>query len=776
MFQITDALSGKWHLLAFAACCSAWSFSSGSFRFFPILIVFAYLLYLLIKNEWVLAAAIFSILLLVAADWLLIQEHGTILRGGQARFAGEIIDLPIIDGNQATFTLRTQRGEPIRVVERIASASVKSKLSTQLVPGLICSVQGTLEKPPLPGNFYAFNYRDYLKQHHVYWQMKTGDEPIRYGLDETLSSRLKRFRQQEVQFVHARFSPESAEMIASLVFGDDQLMDPELSSAYQYFGLVHLLVVSGMHIAVIFGTLFFLLRRIGFVREYTTLLFLVLIPIYVLLTGGEASIVRSGLTACFILLASLSRGHPVRASDVLSLTCLIMVVWDPKVISDLGFQLSFIVTFTLIVAGPGLLAKYKATGVRLFALAITSELAVFPIVIGHFYRLSLMSSFLSIFYVPYLSYIILPMSSLAYLISRLFPGCAAISSYLLDACLDMPQKLLLFLYRHPEAQLNYGAMTGWLLFFSFVVISASFCLWERTKGLKSLIILCTPLFVIYAAVRISDAIDPTGAVTFINVGQGDSILVQLPHRQGNLLIDTGGTLPYREPRWMQRRKPYEVGRVTLLPELRALRVDSLDALVLTHRDYDHIGAFATLIGQIKIKKIIISQYFDPRTSDKRLFEKAVTDGASLSSMQAGDTLHLGNTAFHVISPLARAPDSNDNSLVIRTRLGGISWLFTGDLSVTGEQAIMNRQMQVKADILKLGHHGSRSATSEEWLTHVRPIIGIVSCGKNNRYGHPHPDVLARLASHGIHVMRTDRSGDLRFEFRGRRLTHVRTAE
>ncbi|MFT8929727.1 MAG: DNA internalization-related competence protein ComEC/Rec2 [Sporolactobacillus sp.] len=775
MRLISESLVNKGHLFALSACLSAW-YCTQTDRALPLALAIAYGLYLLLGKHWRLLIGLALVWLIIAADAMFLQERGTVFTGREGALTGMISDLPSFDGNQVVYLFKTTHGESVRVLEKVATKAEKQRLQRLLVPGLVCRINGKMEKPPTPGNLHAFNYRLYLRQHHIYWSLETATVPAVAGYDQTVISRLKRFRQRQIDDVDRQLSVTSAEMIASLVFGDDQLLDPELYSAYQYLGLVHLLVVSGMHIAVVFGSLFYILRRIGVIREAAVCLFLLLIPAYVLLTGAEPSIIRSGLTACLLLIASLIQLRFLRPNDILSLSCLLMIACDPKVIFDLGFQLSFAATFTLIVAGPSLLAKYKSPASRLFVLAILSELAVFPIIISHFYRLSLLSFLLSVVYVPYLSYIILPLSSLVYLLVSVFPSLSVICSQLLDGFLDRPQQLLLYLFQHPSDQLNYGALSGPVLLFAVTLIALSFCAWERCKSKYAAAILIAPFFIIYFVIVLAAIARPDGAVTFINVGQGDSILVQLPHQRGNLLIDTGGTLHYKQPAWMQRRQSFDVGRTILLPELRALRVDCIDVLVLTHRDTDHIGGLASLVGQVTIKRIVVSPFFNPRASDLRLFQKAATQGTRLSLAQAGDVLRLGGASFHILSPAARAPDSNDNSLVIRTRLGGKEWLFTGDLSENGEKQLLEKRLAVRADVLKLGHHGSRSATSVQWLNNVRPAIAIVSCGKNNRYGHPHPEVIERLKARGIHILRTDVSGDLRFDFSDQAITAVETAE
>ncbi|MFT8870982.1 MAG: DNA internalization-related competence protein ComEC/Rec2 [Sporolactobacillus sp.] len=769
-------LSGRFHLLTFSACLSAWAASAtGSVRGLLIGVLVVYLLWLSVKRCFLFLILLTTVAALIFTDYCFFQESGTHLNRTMTQLSGKVDDIPDVDGNRLTFTLKTQQGEHVKVSFKLRTFTEKKTAERTMSPGAVITVSGEMNKPPLPKNFYRFDYRRYLADHHVYWIMQASALPHVVALDRSPLERLKRFRQTEVAAIHRLFSAQTAAVAASLIYGDDREMDEELAEAYQYLGLVHLLVVSGSHIAVVFGVLSYLLKRAGCTRENVSLICMVLIPLYVLLTGAEPSIVRAGLTACLFFFARLVSGKPPPASDLLSISCLLMLFADPKVIFDLGFQLSFAVTFALILTGPNVIAKYHSVLMRLFAVALISELAAFPILIGHFYRFTPISFFLSVAYVPYLSFVILPAACVVYLFARLIPGAASVTG-LFDELLGWPHELLRFIYEHPLFDLNYGALDAPLLLFAFCLIAATVAFWEKVGGRRSLLLLFVPFLILYAAVEIIEHADATGTVTFLNVGQGDSILIKLSHSGGNVLIDTGGSLPVHQPSWARQSHPYDVGSDTLLPELRALRVNQIDVVVLTHGDADHINGFKALIGQLSVKRVLISPYFDPNAGEQRMLRQAAAAGAQLTVIRKDDQFRVGTATFHVLSPDRRAADGNDNSLVITARLGGLQFLFTGDLSVKGEQLIMAAGSKIRADVLKLGHHGSRSATSAAWLARVNPALAIVSCGENNRYGHPHPEVIARLRQRHIQVLRTDQDGDIRLSFHDRSITAIETSK
>jgi competence protein ComEC len=768
-----STLTGKWHLPALCACLSAWFVSSNSLV--PLLLVLIYLIYLAAVRQYLLLLILVMVFLAVAADHHFLIQKTTRLSSGTTVLTGKVMDIPAFDGDRLRFTLRTDSGERVQVLVYLRKAADKIRLMKELKPGILSRLEGKLERPPEPTNFHAFDYRDYLKKQQIFWQFEADGIPDYVDADPDLLDRLNRFRMDQLNRIDRAFSPQSAEMIKALVFGDDQAMDPDLADAYRLFGLVHLLVVSGMHITVIFGFLFFVLRRAGVIKEYALFCLLLLIPVYVLLTGAQPSAVRSGLTAALMFLGAIMGRNRLNITDMLSFSCLIMVFANPLAVYDLGFQLSFAVTAAVILAAPEVMRRYKSPVLHLLMLSMICEMAAFPIAVYHFYQLSVIGFFLSIFFVPFLTFVIMPLSFAAYLASLIFSSAPVLASPILDLLLRFPHQVLHVLFRHPVLQLNFGAMADWMLISAIIVLGLALVVWETVDRRWTVLLPLLSFLMLYGLVILSDLIDPYGSVTFIDVGQGDSILIRLPHRQGSVLIDSGGTLPFPRQAWQKQQRPFDVGRDVVLHELRAARVDQLDAVVMTHKDFDHVGGMKQVFAGVSVKRLVVSAYYDPDSDDLKLFREAVQNGARMTVPGAGDTLQIGSADFDILSPIDRAEESNGNSIVIRTFLGGSHWLFTGDLPVSGEQKILNRHFPVQADVLKLGHHGSRTSTSARWLKAVHPLIAIVSAGKNNRYGHPHKEIIQRLKKYRVRTIRTDQSGAIRFLFTNRRIERIETA-
>jgi competence protein ComEC len=255
---------------------------------------------------------------------------------------------------------------------------------------------------------------------------------------------------------------------------------------------------------------------------------------------------------------------------------------------------------------------------------------------------------------------------------------------------------------------------------------------------------------------------PCLRVTFLDVGQGDAIVLQTP--KGHVMVvDTGRATPEDD-----------MGRRVVLPFLRAQGVNRVDALVLTHPDIDHIGGAISLLQRITVRYLLLP----PSTSDDPLYrhiqEAAERRRIPVRTLARGERIEFSDgVAAEVLHPSVRSafeqhPDNNA-SLVLRLRYGRTSLLLTGDTEEEAERDMLRAGENVRADVLKLGHHGSLTSSSESFLEAVRPQVAIVSAGRGNVYGHPHPEILARLEARHIRLFRTDRNGAITIVSDGREM-------
>ena len=204
---------------------------------------------------------------------------------------------------------------------------------------------------------------------------------------------------------------------------------------------------------------------------------------------------------------------------------------------------------------------------------------------------------------------------------------------------------------------------------------------------------------------------PVGEVIFIDVGQGDSILIKLPYNRGIYLIDTGGRIEFPVEEWQRRRKSFRVGDDVLLPLLKSKGISKIDKLILTHNDVDHMGAASELLGKIKIEEIYISPNASKKQLMAELIDSAQLSGIKVIEVKAGMSWENKIAKFQIIFPFDDRYEGNNDSLVLYSVFGGLKWLFTGDAEKEAEEDMIRHYGRLDIDVLKVGHHGSRSSTT-----------------------------------------------------------------
>ncbi|WKB36888.1 ComEC/Rec2 family competence protein [Terrilactibacillus sp. S3-3] len=302
----------------------------------------------------------------------------------------------------------------------MTSKSMKQRMAAGLKVGMTCRLSGQLSLPNRVTNFHGFDNRDYLLHRHIHWILQLKSPPNCQDGDLSFMNRLKRIRADQMERINRLFSQSAGGMITALIFGDESGLSPDLISSYQTLGIIHLLAVSGMHVVLIFGTLYISLR-LGIVKEYLILSLVFCLPLYVVLSGSAPSIVRAGLTASLVLLAALFKKRRLPSTDALGLACCVMILYDPQVLFDLGFQLSFAVTFIILVSGPIITGRYASRITRVVLLSAVSQLASFPIIVVNFYQFSLLSFFLNLLFIPFITMVIMPAVFLGFFAAIICP-------------------------------------------------------------------------------------------------------------------------------------------------------------------------------------------------------------------------------------------------------------------------------------------------------------------------------------------------------------------
>ncbi|MFL6245088.1 MAG: DNA internalization-related competence protein ComEC/Rec2 [Thermoanaerobaculia bacterium] len=523
---------------------------------------------------------------------------------------------------------------------------------------------------------------------------------------------------------HVSAHHEEVALAQALVLGRGELLTDEMRESFRRGGTYHLLVFSGLQIAFAAGLLAALLRWLHAPRasDWLLLAFAAIAPLFI---GPTASVSRASIGIGVYALSRILQ-RPTSLENLWCVAALLRLIVEPSDLTDASFHLTY--------AGAGALLF---VGRRLMPIAgslIAAEIAIAPLTLFHFHQFALGGSIATLVMSP-LIFAMLILSSLA----CAFPWFLAPLGALHRACGWLNALGLSGFYAAPPVLAIVTAAFAALLALAF--------LGGRTRAVAILCVLLIPSAAAIVRSRSQrSVVHPR--VTFFDIGQGDAAALRSGDR--TMLVDGG-----RDER--------------LLPLLADRGIRRIDAVVLSHAHPDHCGALPQLVEQLDVGGVWITPRKFTGACAERLREACTRSRTPLRFIRDGATLTLG--AFRITAHLAgttfrRAPENNA-SIVLRAEADGRRFLLTGDIEKEAELVLGDRDL--RADVLKVAHHGSRSSSSEAMLDAIAPRIAVISCGRYNLFGHPHPAVLERLAERGVRTWRTDRDGTVTVEVREGRL-------
>lgn len=642
-------------------------------------------------------------------------------------FIGEILDVKI---KNEKITIKLNTDEKILINYYIK----KNENYSNLKIGSIIKVEGKLDYPKKNTNFNLFNYKNYLLSEKIYFVLTANK--ITYIKDtDNIFFKAKNLL---INYIN---NFKTKDYLYTFILGNTSLLEQDTKESFQNNGISHLFAVSGMHITLISTLLMYLLKKITKNHDISYIITIFILLFYTFITNFSSSILRAFLLFLLIYINKKFKFN-LKTIEIIMLILLILLMYNPFYIYSIGFKFTFIISIILILFSKKI-NNFKNYFSKLLMTSLISFFVSLPIVINNFFEINLISPLLNLIFVPFISIIIFPFS----LISLIFPFLDNIFYIIVK----FMENISIYINNTLSINIIIGKMN--LIMIVIYYLLTLICL---NKVLVKKYIYVLPIITLILIYSNINYFNKNLIVTMLDVGQGDSLMIAFPNNKSNILIDTGGIVNFTKTN-------YEISTSTIIPYLKSIGIKKINYLVLTHGDFDHMGEAINFVNNFKVDKVILNcgSYND---LEKDLIK--VLDKKKIEYYSCIKELNIDNNKLYFLNT-KEYDNENDNSNVIYTELYGYKFMFMGDAGVGKEKDILNKYNLSNIDVLKVGHHGSKTSSSKSFINETNPKYSIISVGKNNRYGHPNKEVLNNLENSKIY--RTDQVGSIMFKIKNNKL-------
>ncbi len=654
----------------------------------------------------------------------------------------------------------------------------KAENSVKLEYGDTIELEGKVELPSEARNYGGFNEYNYFKSKKLYGKIYANSENIKITGKSKLSLDMIAFfaRDNIKQRLKAYLSEENINILVAVLLGQKDELAENTIEEFKKSNLMHLLCVSGAHVSALIIGINKITYFLG--RNKKNIISIFIILVLFCITGFSASVTRASIMAIIPIIGKLL----FKKSDtlnVLAISLIILLLYNPFVIYDLGFILSYAGTIGILLFAntiskiihhllkkenncTGKFKKIKDYCCKIVATTASAQIILIPVIAYFFYTFSPMVLISNLIATP-LFEIILYIGYVFILLLYIFPAICNFIKVLLNICIFIFEKSTQTSSLLTLSQIYIVRPNIWIIVIYYILLFLLYVIIKRRRfkqikkyvewiknNAKKVITICTLITLIALTVDISIR-DFT--VYFIDVGQGDCTLIKTKSNR-TIMIDSGGNENIEE---------YDIGKQVLVPYLLTRGIKKLDYIMVSHFHADHCNGFIEVINRIKIGAILIAKqdtYTKEFDTIKNIAQKRKV---SIKYVKQGDKIKLDNSTTLEILYIGKDVNNlNNTSIMARIKYNNFSILFTGDAEKEEEEAILKAcdNKTLKSNVLKVGHHGARTSSTQEFLDAVKPQIALIGVGEKNNFGHPSSEVINRLKSFNIEIYRTDQMGEI----------------
>ena len=676
---------------------------------------------------------------------------------------------------------------------------ITTKKDIELEYGDKITFSGTYTKPEIQRNYKGFDYSEYLEQLKIYGTIRCEKlEVLRKKQVNKMFQISNQISNKIISKTKKLFNEETSSILLGLILGDKRDLDEETQENFRNASMSHILAVSGMHVAyVILGINIIFKKLIG--KRNTNILSILILIFYMFITNFSPSITRAGIMGIIMIFSKLI----YRKNDIytsISISLLLILIYNPFLIQNLGLQLSYGGVIGIVIFNKSILRFLKNIKVKnkvykykikpkiqkylekikeIISVSISVQISIMPIIL---YNLNTFNPYFLISNLV-LSFAIGPIVILGFLFIIIVCLNTPIAE-IFSPMIQIGIKILIFISNIGKLPLSKiyiptpSLFSILIYYLSIIVLFFVYNIYSSKKPnktqirIKNLIALLKIKFrqnkqkanyflvIIIILSFVINLIPGNLKIHFIDVGQGDSILIITPQNK-TILIDGGGS----------SSSEFDVGESTLIPYILDRGFTKIDVVIISHFDQDHIGGIFTVLQELKIGKVYISKQTEKTENYEKFLEIVKEKKIKVYEVVSGNRIHIEkNLYFDILWPTENQITTNvlnNNAIVCNLHYRDFSMLFTGDIEEIAEKEILELYSQnknlLKANILKVGHHGSKTSSTSTFLEVVKPQIAVIGVGKNNKFGHPNDAVLQVLSDLKCKIFRTDLNGEISIE-------------
>ena len=612
----------------------------------------------------------------------------------------------------------------------------KSQQIDKINYGDLIYLEGKLEIPKIATNYKGFDYRQYLKTKKIQGIVIADNVKI---LKAKYKNNLIYQMQKKIKaIIKEKLPSETGDLLLAILLGDKKDLSEQIQINFKNSNLSHMLAVSGAHVSYIIIGLTYITQNSIMGKRKARVFCIFFLIIFMAITNFTPSVTR----ACIMAILTLVSEILYKKADIytnISISALIILLYNPYSLLDLGFKLSFGGTIGIVIfmrfikkkqEEPKLLNYIK----QMALVSICANIIIIPIIMNNFNTVSLTFLVSNILASPILAIIVIVGFSII-IISIISHSLSNLLVFWLNPILNLLIKISSFCSKLPFAKILVVTPYIFNIIFYYTIILYLVNYNELKQFIKKETVILLSIILILSNF-IFYILPQDLKIYFIDVGQGDSTLIVTPSKK-TILIDGGGS------------ESFDVGEKVLLPYLLDRRIRKIDYIMISHFDTDHCKGIFTVIENLKVKNIIISKQAEKSENYKKFKEIVANKKINIILVKAGDKIKIDKYIyFKILFPtekLIMQNPLNNNSIVSQLNYKSFKMLFTGDIEEIAEKEILNLQKdKLKSTILKVAHHGSNTSSTQEFINSVKPELALIGVGKNNTFGHPSECVVEKL--------------------------------